>query len=40
MSRLTTLWQAVGNDVVFEMEVIDPKDEQRDMSKEKQDVKA
>ena len=34
LSRLTTLWQAVGYDLVFEVEVIDPEDEQRDMCKE------
>jgi len=28
------LWQAVGNDLMFEVEVIDPKDDQRDMAKE------
>jgi len=28
------LWQAVGNDLVFEVEVIDPKDNQRDMAEE------
>jgi len=28
------LWQAVGNDLMFEVEVIDPKDNQRDMAKE------
>jgi len=28
------LWRAVGNDLVFEVEVIDPKDNQRDMTKE------
>ena len=30
----------MGDDLVFEVEVIDPKDEQRDMAKEEQDVKA
>ena len=30
----------MGNDLVFEVEVIDPKDKQRDMSKEEQDVRA
>jgi len=34
MSRLTTLWQAVGNNLVFEVEVIDPKDYQRDVEQE------
>ena len=28
------LWQAVGNDLMFEVEVIDPKDYQRDVAKE------
>jgi len=28
------LWRAVGNDLMFEVEVIDPKDNQRDMAKE------
>jgi len=28
------LGRAVGNDLVFEVEVIDPKDDQRDMAKE------
>jgi len=28
------LWQAVGNDLMFEIEVIDPKDNQQDMTKE------
>jgi len=28
------LWQAVGNDLMFEVEVIDPKDNQRDVAKE------
>jgi len=28
------LWQAVGNDLMFEVEVINPKDDQRDMTKE------
>jgi len=28
------LWQAVGNNLMFEVEVIDPKDNQRDMAKE------
>jgi len=27
------LWRAVGNDLMFEVEVIDPKDDQRDMTK-------
>jgi len=30
----------VGNDLVFEVEVIDPKDNQRDVAKKDQDVKA
>ena len=30
----------MGDDLVFEVEVIDPKDEQRDMGKEERDVKA
>jgi len=30
----------VGNDLVFEVEVIDPEDEQRDMGKEEREVKA
>ena len=34
------LWRAVGNDLMFEVEVIDPKDDQRDMAKEDWDVKA
>jgi len=34
MLRLTTLWQAVGNDLVFEVEVIDPKDNQGDVEQE------
>jgi len=34
MLRLTTLWQAVGNDLVFEVEVINPKDYQRDVEQE------
>jgi len=34
MSRLTTLWQAVGNDLVFEVEVINPKDNQGDIEQE------
>ena len=34
MSRLTTLWQAVGNNLVFEVEVIDPKDYQGDVEQE------
>ena len=28
------LWQAVGNDLMFEVEVINPKDDQRDMTEE------
>jgi len=41
MLRPTTcLWPAVGNNLVFEVEVIDPKDNQRDVAKEDQDVKA
>jgi len=36
LSRPTTvLRQAVGDDLVFEVEVIDPEDEQGDMGKEK-----
>jgi len=30
----------VGNDLMFEVEVIDPKDNQRDMTKEDREVKA
>ena len=40
MLRLTTLWQAVGNDLVFKVEVIDPKDEQRDIQEEDCEVEA
>jgi len=40
MSRLTTLWQAVGNDDVFEVEVIDPKDEQRDIQEKDSKIEA
>jgi len=28
------LWQAVGDDLMFEVEVIDPKDNQRDVKQE------
>jgi len=38
--RLTTLWQAVGNDNVFEVEVIDPKDKQGEIGQEDNNVKA
>jgi len=34
MLRLTTLWQAVGNNLVFEVEVINPKDNQGDVEQE------
>ena len=34
------LWQAVGNDLMFEVEVINPKDNQGDVAKEDWDVKA
>jgi len=40
MSRLTTLWQAVGNDLMFEVEVIDPKDNQGDIQEEDGKIKA
>ena len=40
VSRLTTLWQAVGNDDVFEVEVIDPKDEQRDIQEKDGKIEA
>jgi len=40
LSRLTTLWQAVGNDLMFEVEVIDPKDNQGDIQEEDSEIKA
>ena len=34
------LWQAVGDNLVFEVEVIDPKDEQGNIQEEDGEVKA
>jgi len=33
------LWQAVGNDLIFEVKVTDPKNYQRDIGQEKHEVK-
>jgi len=34
------LWQTVGDDLIFEVEVIDPKDEQGDIQEEDGEIKA